>query len=138
MRDKRRSSWITFLVLAGVAVAPSGAKAVPIDYHFVSGSVTITISAGASTLAVLANVPLTGTRMRFDPILETVVGAPGANALTDFRLDVGSVNFTLSTPYAGRDTVTLHGASIVPGAGYNSNVILNLSAGGVGRDLHYR
>ena len=131
MRDKRRSSWITFLVLAGVALAPSGAKAIPLDYNFVSGSVTITISSGVNTLAVLANVPLTGTKMTFDPTLETVVGAPGANALTDFQLDVGTVAFTLSLPYAGRDTVTLHGASISPGVGYNSNVILNLSFGGV-------
>jgi hypothetical protein len=114
------------LIAAAAVVVASEAGATPATYFFNTGSVTITVTAGVSTLAVIPNHPLNGGQMTFDPAAEPGVGFPGGNALTDMQLQAGAVNFTLSTPYAGRDTVMIHSIAIGPSAGYVSNVVLNL------------
>lgn len=100
-----RSSLPGLLLGCGLALAPpSLAGAVPITYFHDSGSVTLTATAGATTLASGIDASLTGIQVTFDA---------DAPAVVDILLTMAPVGpITLLAPYAGYDTITIHSATL--------------------------
>jgi len=115
-----RSS-VRILVAAAWFLVPSLASAVPITYVLQSGSVTITVSAGGTELLAATSVPLDlGNYVSVDEAIP---------AITDLLFSITNAGpFTLTAPYAGYDTVTIDGATLTPGAGFDGSILLQ--AGG--------
>ena len=107
-------------VVTGLAFAPQLASASPVTYNFTAGSVTVSVTAGANTLLVVPNLPLTGDHVTFD-------GA--APALTDIQLEVAAAGpYSLAAPYyAGYDTISVANVVLSPHTGYAGPAALQLA-----------
>jgi hypothetical protein len=110
----------TALVLAiGLLIAPSISSAAPITYYFQTGSVTVSVSTGATTLLVVPAIPLDGDHVTFDD---------ATPELTDIELQLNSAGpYSLSQPYAGYDTVSVAGVVLEPAVGYSGPSTLVLA-----------
>lgn len=108
--------------LVSVAVlfaAPQIASASPITYYFASGSVTVSVSTGATSLLVVPGLPLDGDHVTFDDAIP---------ALTDIQLEVNAAGpYPLSQAYNGYDTVAVTGVVLSPAAGYTGPATLALA-----------
>jgi hypothetical protein len=103
-----RRGCLAALIAALLGIAAS-ASAAPILYQYTSGQATITVTAGASTLAI-KTLNLNGIFAEFDE---------GAIALTGFNFQTAPDQWlVLSTVYGGFDQVWINSANVVPGAGY--------------------
>ena len=92
--------------LLGIALP---AAAAPVLYQYTSGQATITVSAGASTLAI-QTLTLNGIFAKFD---ESTI------QLTDFNFQTTPNQWlVLNTFYGGFDQVWINSANVVPGVGY--------------------
>jgi hypothetical protein len=97
-------------LVAGLLIAPQIASAAPITYYFAAGTVTVSVTTGASTLLVVPAVPLNGDHVTFDDALP---------ALTDIQLEVNAAGpYALSQPYDGYDTVSVANVVLSPATGY--------------------
>jgi hypothetical protein len=108
------------LVALVVLLGPSLATAVPMTYVLQSGTVTITVSAGATLLLPATSVPLDlGNYVQVDEAVPSI---------TDLLFSITSAGpFLLSSPYAGYDTVTIDSATLTPGTGFSGNITLQLA-----------
>lgn len=96
------------LVAAFVGIALPAAAA-PVLYQYTSGSATITVTAGGSTLAI-QTLTLNGIFAKFD---ESTI------QLTDFNFQTTPNQWlVLNTFYGGFDQVWINSANVLPGAGY--------------------
>ncbi len=104
-----------WVVLGAVLTLPASAVAAPIVY-IVQGDVNITLSQGGANLFSQIVNGATGF-INFDS------AAPSINAFSLSFSNEGP--FSLTSPYGGRDTFTIHSASLVPGTGFDgTNVTL--------------
>jgi hypothetical protein len=105
---------------AALLAVPQLAQATPVSYFFVSGTVTLTASVGATAISGAVTVPLTGSVVTFDDAVPE---------LTNLVLTIGNTGaIALSPSYLGYDTVTILGATLMPQAGYDgTNVTLQLA-----------
>ena len=100
------------LILASGLFLALGAGAVPITYVG-GGTVTISVTSGGTTHLTAPGIALDGPPTNF---IEFDAAVP---AITDLLLSISGVGpLTLTTPFAGYDTVTIHSATVTPGAGY--------------------
>jgi hypothetical protein len=100
-------------------VAPTISSASPVTYDFQNGSVTVSVTTGPSTLLVVPNVGLNGDYVTFDDAVPE---------LTDILLKVNAAGpFTLSSPYAGYDTVSVATVALSPAPGYTGPAVLQLA-----------
>jgi hypothetical protein len=119
MLEGIRRAGTTALLVAGLLfTAPQLASAVPITYFFQAGSVTVSVTTGPNTLLVVPNEPLDGDWVTFDA---------ATPELTDIQLQVNSAGpFTLNSPYAGYDTVSVTNAHLSPAPGYTGPAVLQV------------
>jgi hypothetical protein len=112
-----RGGWLVAVALA--FVLPRAAQAVPITYFHIGGNVTITLTSGGNTLLV-HNTTWSDGYVTFDDATPEII---------DLSLELSNEGpLTLSQPYAGRDTFTIHSASITPAVNYvGTNVSLQLA-----------
>lgn len=104
--------------MAALLAAPTISSAVPVVYFFNNGSVTVSVTTGATSLLVVPGVPLDGDHVTFDDAIPE---------LTDIQLEVNAAGpFTLSQPYAGYDTVSVASVVLSPAAGYTGPATLQL------------
>jgi hypothetical protein len=104
-----------------VALAPVAADATPVTYTTSGGSVTITASVGATIIGGPVVVGFTGSgSVTFDDAVPEVV---------DIMFSLASIGpITLSAPYLGYDTVTVHSTTVNTAVGYDgTNVTLQLA-----------
>lgn len=113
-----RAAGLALLAAGLLLAAPQLAFALPQYYGFTAGSVTVTVTTGATTLLVAPGVPLTGTSITFDDQL-------ALPELTDIQLAVNSAGpFALSSPYAGFTTVSVANVALSPAPGYTGPAVL--------------
>jgi hypothetical protein len=106
-------------LVAGLFIAPQIASATPVTYYFATGTVTVSVTTGATTLLVVPAVPLDGDHVTFDDAVPE---------LTDIQLEVNAAGpYTLSSPYAGYDTVSVASVVLSPATGYSGPATLQLA-----------
>jgi hypothetical protein len=103
----------------GLLALPRIASATSVRYYLSSGSVTISASAGATSLLVVPNLPLDAGFVDFD------ASAPD---LSNIKIVLNSAGpYMLSQPYAGYDTVSVSSVALTKAAGYTDTVSLQLA-----------
>jgi hypothetical protein len=100
------------LLLASGLLLALSAGAVPVTY-IGGGTVTITVSSGATTHATVPGVPLDGAPTNF-------ITFDAANpSIDDLLLSISGVGpIALTVPYATYTSATVHSAVVTPGTGY--------------------
>jgi hypothetical protein len=110
---------IALVLSAALFLASAQSFAAPVTYYFQNGTVTVSVSTGATTLLSVPNVPLDGDHVTFDDAIPE---------LTDIVLELNAAGpYTLSQPYNGYDTVSVASVVLEPAAGYSGPSVLQAS-----------